>query len=233
VFDTNTEKRGKVEYFEKLVAHLNSDVNKFAFYQYLRNIEVYDKPIEYSVNIPVTVGYIEMKKLNAPLYLKWIVSVVKNGLLKNSLMSDLYDSYMNWLKENKEGGEDKHMTLTGFSLMLTNDKDANDEYNVENQGEKKKNSNGLMEYRFNVSSVVNSLKKLQLIESDFIYESAEDRDHRLEQEAKDALAIQMKEKMEQEMMEEEDVNAYQEQTTEEDGYDSDAELIEYNDSDDE
>jgi hypothetical protein len=43
----------------------------------------------------------------------------------------------------------------------------------------------------------------------------------------------MKEKMEQEMMAEEDVNAYQEQTTEEDGYDSDAELIEYEDSDDE
>ena len=233
VFDTNTEKRGKVEYFDKLVEHLSNDKVKYSFYQYLRELELYKTPIEYSVNIPLTTGYIEMKKLNAPLYLKWIVSVVRNGLLKNAPMGDLHQDYMNWLKENKEGGEDKGMTLTAFGLLLNNDRDANDEYNVENTGEKKKNAKGLIEYRFNVSGVVEGLKKLSLIEDDFVYESEADREKRIQQEYKDALELQMKEKMECEMMADEDVNAYQEQTTEEDGYDSDAELIEYEDSDDE
>jgi hypothetical protein len=234
VFDTNKSKRGNVEYFDNLVSAMEQDEVKYSFFEYLRRIvKTHKSQVKYSESIPATKGYVEMKKLNAPLIVKWIISMIRNGTIQNKVVSELHKDFSNWLKENKEGGEDKAGTLTAFGLQLNGDENANADYAIDEQGLKKKNGKGLIEYKWNKQGIVDGLKKLLLIDNEFVYESAEDRDHRLEQEAKDALAIQMKEKMELEMMAEEDVNAYHEQTTEEGEYDSDAELIEYNDSDDE
>jgi hypothetical protein len=234
VFDTNKSKRGNAEYFDNLVSAMEQDEVKYSFFEYLRRIvKTHKSPVKYSESIPATKGYVEMKKLNAPLIVKWIISMIRNGTIQNKVVSELHKDFSNWLKENKEGGEDKAGTLTAFGLQLNADENANADYAIDEQGLKKKNTKGLMEYRWNKQGVVDGLKKLLLIEDDFVYESAEDREQRLEKEAKDAIQQQMKEKMEQEMMAEEDVNAYQEQTTEEDGYDSDAELIEYDSNDDE
>ncbi len=171
VFDTDNQKRGNTEYFEKLINHLNNPIVKWSFYFYLRYmIEIYKTPIQYQNSIPLTNAYIEMKKLNAPIYIKWILSMVYNGKLENNNVRTLYLLFRNWVKESKEGREDNMITETAFGLLLNSSKDANDEYDISCVGTKKK-SCGIMIFKWNIEGIVNALKKLNLIEDDFVYES--------------------------------------------------------------
>jgi hypothetical protein len=72
VFDVVPEMRGNVEYFTNLVNHINKDIVKWAFYQYLKEYKCYKTPIEFASNMPLTNAYKEIRKLNATLYLKWL-----------------------------------------------------------------------------------------------------------------------------------------------------------------
>ncbi len=176
VFDTNNQKRGNTEYFENLVNHLENPIVKWSFYYYLRYmINILKSPIQYQNSIPLTNAYIEMKKLNAPLYIKWILSMIYNGTIVNNNVRSLYLSFRNWVKETKEGKEENIITETAFGLLLNSSKDANEEYEVTELGTKKKNSSGTMFFTWNINGVINALKKLNLIENDFVYETCEQK----------------------------------------------------------
>ncbi len=178
VFDTNPIKRGDIEYFKKLNSVLEDDLTTWAFYQYLLKLDTYKSQIEFSNNIPDTKAYLEIRTLNAPIHLKWILSMVKGKKLEEMSMSELYKKFCDWVKKNNESKEEKLMSLTAFGILINNnivnpkidenDNNNDTEYEIQNIGEKRK-SNGIMIMKWNIENVVNGLKNIYLLEKNFVY----------------------------------------------------------------
>jgi len=171
-FDTDPIMRGNVSYFKSLSQHLNNPQVKWAFYQFLKNTFTYDTPIDFQISIPCTPAYRDVRILNAPLYLKWIVSEVKLGILIDDTVRNLYRRFLSWISENKEGCD--KISETSFGLMLNKSKGAgeesiSDDYQLESVGNKNKNSTGLMNFKWNIPNVVSGLKNLFLLDQNFQY----------------------------------------------------------------
>lgn len=89
-FDALTDFRGDVSYFKELTKYIYQDNVKWCFFQYLKRfVETYKSPIDYQVNIPITKAYKELKRLNAPLYLKWVVYELEQGTLRRGNVRSL------------------------------------------------------------------------------------------------------------------------------------------------
>lgn len=180
VNDTDVSMRGNSKYFTDLAETMENPLVKWAFYVYLKTLETYKSPIEFQNNIPITKAYIEVRMLNAPLYLKWIVSEIKQGVFTNASVRELYNRFKNWVKNNKEGSEDTMITETAFGLLLKKSTEAGQEtlteedesYNLGNVALKTKKST--MIYEWNIPRVIEGLKKLYLLNEDFVYEQVDD-----------------------------------------------------------
>lgn len=171
VCDTNPEMRGNIQYFTALDACLGNPMVKWAFYQYLKTVKTYSSPIEFQNSIPNTAAYREVRMLNAPLYLKWILYELRNGTLKNGTTTELYEEFRCWIKRNREGNEESMIGMTAFGLLLNKSKEANNDYVLEEQGNKAKNSKGCMFMDWNIEGVIKGLQNLFLLEKDFKYET--------------------------------------------------------------
>jgi hypothetical protein len=163
VFDTNAEKRGNIDYFEKLVAHLSKPEVKWAFYQHLKTVETYNSSIKWAKSVPITSAYKEVRQMNAPLYLKWIVNCLQNGDLPNKKIGDLYNQFREWANETKQKSAGEITNITAFGLLLNGENDG-----VE-LGEKKK-SNGCIQMKWDYDRLIDGLKKLYLLEETFTYQ---------------------------------------------------------------
>ena len=169
VFDVNAEKRGVVEYFEKLVEHLGKAEVKWAFYQYLKTLETMSSPIKWARSVPITPAYREIRQLNSPLHLKWIVNCLENSNLANgSSVGDLYNQFRNWASETKQKGAGEIITQTAFGLLLVQEPSVDADYQVEYGVKKRTNAGMLMNW--NYDGLVDGLKKLHLLDPDFKYE---------------------------------------------------------------
>jgi len=168
VFEVNACMRDNEKYFTDLASAFNNPLVIWAFYQQLKNYKTFDSPIQFQINIPLTPAYLEMRKLNAPSYLKWIISEVEEGKLEDGYVGDLFNRYRAWVKDWKEGKEDNCITLTAFGQKLNASAEANEDYYMEGQGEKSRLTKGMM-FRWNKAGVINGLKKLSLIQNDFVY----------------------------------------------------------------
>jgi len=178
VYDVDASRRGDKVYFTTLTEHLKNPLTKWAFYQFLKKIYTYETPIQWQLSIPITPAMREIRTFNAPLQLKWIVSEVKRGVLRNDSVRELYFRFKSWVKENKEGQEDTIMTECAFGIYLNKTTEAGafeaDPYCFLTESIKQK-SNGVMIYKWNKPSVVAELKKLHLLENTFEYvENADD-----------------------------------------------------------
>lgn len=168
VFDTDPQKRGDVEYFTNLAAHMNDPEVKWAFYQYLKSYTTYKTPVEFSTNIPITEAYKDIRMMNAPIYLKWLLYKIKNGTLVDEFTSKLYTEFTLWINDNKEKSGENVITQTAFGLLLKNAKSAQSDYDLENVGDKIRYTNGML-MKWNIPEVIKSLIKLHLLDSDFVY----------------------------------------------------------------
>lgn len=163
VFDVNPEKRGNKEYFENLVKNLEDDEVIQYFYHYLKyEVQTYKNAFELSNNIPSTDAYRELKYMNAPSHLKFLIYLLKNGKMATEYASrEFYDIYKNWFQTNKKGKEEEMLTETGFGSIM---KKNNEEITLDN----KRVSSGI-KYTIDISKIIDGLKKLKMIEDDFIY----------------------------------------------------------------
>jgi len=169
VFDVNAEKRGDVEYFEKLVDHLANPEVKWAFYQYLKTVETISSSVKWARSVPITPAYREVRQMNSPLHLKWIVNCLETGNLPNmTSVGDLYNQFRNWASETKQKEAGQIITQTAFGLLLVQEPDIDADYQVAELGTKKRTSAG-MYMNWNYDGLVDGLKKLHLLEPDFKY----------------------------------------------------------------
>ena len=169
VFDTNPVKRGDVKYFNNLAEHLENPNVKWAFYQYLLTLETYKTPAEFSANIPITEAYRHVRALNAPVYLKWLVSKVLDGQLHNDFTNDLYSEFTRWVSQNKEKSMDTIISQTLFGSMLASTKSIHENYEMEEDQGQKVKRHGNMYMQWNTDAVVKGLKGLHLLDNAFEY----------------------------------------------------------------
>ena len=167
VFDTNPVMRGCEWYFTQLANHLANPLTKWAFFQFLSTTTIYDTTIQLSNSIPITPAYSEVRVLNAPLYLKWILWEVRGGVLADGSVRSLYERFKEWVKCNKEGNMDNLISECAFGILLNKSKEAGEEESGIHLGWKTRN-NGI-KFKWNVDSIIDGLQKLHLLEQGFKY----------------------------------------------------------------
>jgi hypothetical protein len=133
-YDVNTKERGNADYFIKLKDAFNDPLSVACFFDYLKTYPIYKTPIEYQNNRPITKTYIELKRINAPNILKWLITLIKAHTKKDKKtnkyeleettergISDLYDDFNNWLYNTKQSKNE--ISLNAFSRFLTSDEE--------------------------------------------------------------------------------------------------------------
>jgi hypothetical protein len=164
VFDVNPEKRGNQEYFEKLISALEDDEVIQYFYHYLKyEVKTYKDSFELSNNVPDTEAYREIKFMNAPIHLKFLISLLYKGELKKEYYSrELYEEFKLWYAENKPGKEAEILTETGFGSIL---KKNDEEIIIDN----KRTEKGI-KYSMDIPKIIAGLQKIKLLNDGFMYE---------------------------------------------------------------
>lgn len=174
VFDVIQSIRGNEEYFNTLVNHINDRRIQYYFYLYLKlHFTPYDSPIKFQNNIPINNAYKQMIQINAPLHLKWISYNVKNNLVKNDTIKNIYLDYIEWVKTNKETKDDSSiMSMTSFGTLLQSDGNIlvedDNKYCLLDVGNKKRNSKGIY-YKWNIENLINGLKRIHMLDENFEY----------------------------------------------------------------
>lgn len=168
VVDTNPIMRGCEWYFTQLANHLANPLTKWAFFQFLSTTPTYDTAIQLSNSIPITPAYTEVRVLNAPLYLKWILCEVRGGILADGSVRSLYERFKEWVKCNKEGATDNLISETAFGILLNKSKEAGEEEDSGIHLGWKTRNNG-SKFKWNVDSIIDGLQKLHLLEKGFKY----------------------------------------------------------------
>jgi hypothetical protein len=163
VFDVNPEKRGNKEYFEKLVEALEDDETIQYFYHYLKyKVTTYKNANELSSNIPTTEAYRELKYMNAPSHLKFLLNLIEEGEMKTEYGSrEFYETYREWCINNKKGKEGEILTETAFSIIM---KKNDAEITLDN----KRSSSGV-KYIIDIPKIITGLRRLKMMSDDFVY----------------------------------------------------------------
>lgn len=122
-YDVNTKKRGNEQYFKDLSNAFNDKVSIACFFKYLLTIvKPYEDPIEFQNNRPLNKTYIELKRINAPSPIKWLISKIKSKKLSvYETISDLYEDFNDWTEKTRNKKSDLSLNL--FSRFLTSDND--------------------------------------------------------------------------------------------------------------
>jgi hypothetical protein len=163
IFDTNPEKRGNQEYFKTLIKALEDDEVIQYFYYYLKyKVKTYKDAFELSKNVPDTEAYREIKYMNAPTHLKFLISLLKNGEMQKEYYSrDFYEIYKIWYAENKPGKEAEMLTETAFGSIL---KKNDNEIIIDNT----RTAKGV-KYVIDIPKIILGLKNIKMLNAGFVY----------------------------------------------------------------
>ena len=172
IFDSNPVMRGNVEYFTKYAKHLADDRVKYAYFTYLKSITAFETPIECQSTIPITDAFRDLRMMNAPMYHKWLVECVRNNTLENGYTGDLYNTFTRWVAQARDGNAGNMISVTAFGRLLMGAKEVQQNendytYDISNVCEKHK-SDGRMMMTWNIPALVSQLKKIHLLEEEFV-----------------------------------------------------------------
>lgn len=125
-YDVSTKHRNDTNYFKKLDEAFNDKEAIACLFTYLKTYKTYESPIDYQINRPINKTYIEMKRINAPSIIKWIISLVKNPsetiLNEKVAITALFNHFNDWTETTRNKKND--ITLNSFSRFLTADSEV-------------------------------------------------------------------------------------------------------------
>jgi len=167
-FDVNPVMRGNGEYFKRLISALEDDEVIQYFYHYLKyEVKTYEDSFELSNNVPDTEAYREIRFINAPAHLKFLISLLYKGEMKKEYYSrDLYEIYKLWYADNKPGKESEILTETSFGSIL---KKNDDEITLDNT----RTAKGI-KYMMDIPKIIAGLQKIKLLPYGFKFEPKAD-----------------------------------------------------------
>ena len=160
-YDVSPSKRGDETYFKELANAFNDEVSIACFFKYLMELPTYNDPIEFQNNRPINKTYTELKRINAPLPIKWLISNIKNKVQSECKgISEYYDEFMYWVENTRNKKPD--MSLNSFSRFLTSDNE------VFSKDEINKTKSSIIKIELNYTKI-----KEKLIEKKYYDESIE------------------------------------------------------------
>jgi len=163
-YDVETTFRNDVGYFNGLVSAMEDVRVQSAYYQYLKTMDIWRKPIDFQRNRPITDAYIDIRQLNAPPHMKWLRHELRRGTLPmESGARELYGRFCRWYDAGNREAE-RRLTETAFCKLM---KEA---FVVEEEPElgscsisdQKHTMNGTI-HKFDFVKLINGMEKLHLL----------------------------------------------------------------------
>lgn len=163
-FDVDATFRNNQEYFETLVGAMENVRVQCAYYQYLKTISIWKKPIEFQRARPITDAYIDIRQMNAPAHMKWLRYELRRGTLpEESGSRELYQRFCAWYdKGNREA--ERRLTETAFGTLMKEAfvLDSEPELGVCPLSEQKRTMNGTL-HKFDFAKLIDGMVKLHLL----------------------------------------------------------------------
>ena len=162
-YDVNPLHRNDKDYFDTLTKAMDSVRVQCAYYQYLKNMDVWKTPIEFQINRPITECYIDIRQMNAPAHMKWLRYELRRGTLPEEAGArELYERFRGWygLAHNCERG-DVPITETKFCSYIK-------EAFVEEGGElslstHKRTMDGMV-HKFDFKKLIDGMERLHMLQ---------------------------------------------------------------------
>jgi len=168
-FDVNSKHRNDTEYFNQLVNAMENVAVQKAFYLYLKSVETYKNPNQFSVNRPITEAYCNIKQLNAPSLYKWLLAKLKKGEITNASYTarELYNDYKMWCMDHERAESTISETTFGTRMKeVLNSQGSNEEYVLEEMtGSFRRTSAGVC-YTIDYEKLKEGLIRLHLLNKD-------------------------------------------------------------------
>lgn len=118
MYDVDKTHRGDKAYFDALVAVMENRRARVAFYQYMMALPTYKKPIDFSLNRPITDAYIDIRQINAPPIMKWLRHELRRATLPEEATTNaLYVRFSDWYRAGNRDGE-RLMTENRFGRLM-------------------------------------------------------------------------------------------------------------------
>lgn len=121
--DVDTAHRDQPDYFPRLWGAMERKDVQRAFYDYLLAFPCYTSPFEFQNKRPITPAFIDLRRMNAGMILRWVIDRVESEMPIDDRTSTLFADFTNWMRErNERKDEDNHISLTAFTQYLTRNK---------------------------------------------------------------------------------------------------------------
>ena len=163
-YDVETTFRNDQGYFDALVSAMENVRVQCAYYQYLKTIAIWRKPIEFQRNRPITDAYIDIRQMNAPAHMKWLRYELRRGSLpEESGTRELYQRFCAWYdKGNREA--ERRLTETAFGTLMKEAfvVPAEPELGTCELSAQKRTMNGTL-HTFDFARLINGMVKLHLL----------------------------------------------------------------------
>jgi len=121
--DVETSHRDDPDYFPMLWREMERPEVQRAFYDYLRAFKCYKSPFEFQTKRPITSAFIDIRRMNADMILRWVIDRVESELPFDDRTSMLFSEFSAWMRDrNERKDEDNRISLTYFTQYLTRNK---------------------------------------------------------------------------------------------------------------
>jgi hypothetical protein len=163
IYDTLATMRGNKDYFVALANAMASRRVQCAYYQYLKTLEIWTRPIDYQLNRPITMAYIDVRQMNAPGIMKWLRYELRHGSLPMEAGTrELYGRFQQWQLRN---GREGRMTETMFGKLIKEGYVSQESGEKESRlvvSESTRKAEGVI-HRFDYKKLIEGMEKLHLL----------------------------------------------------------------------
>jgi hypothetical protein len=165
MYDVATTHRGDKAYFDALAEAMENPRVQCAYYQFLKTLDIWRKPIDFQLGRPITEAYIDIRQMNAPAHMKWLRYELRRGTLpEESGARELYERFCSWYAKSKGREPERLLTETAFGKLMKEAfvSEAEPELGAVALSDYRHTMSG-MTHKFNFKYLIESLVKLHLL----------------------------------------------------------------------